>query len=100
MVAEKYQGAKDALAGKERGGKHKKLHVHRVEIQRGHAGGYIAKHHLQDEEGNESPQTHEYPLSSMQQLNEHMQEHMGGEQAEAQPAPGAAGGAGAPSPEP
>jgi hypothetical protein len=78
-MAAGFGGAADALAGKppatDKPAK-KKLKVEEIRLRRGHAGGYIAKHHLSDEDGNQHPQQHEYPMLALKDVVSHLEKHM------------------------
>lgn len=73
----------DAAASVLGGGKPKektgKLKVQEVHIRRGHAGGFIVKHDLEDEGGSPHPKQHVYPLATMEDLRKHFDAHMGEE---------------------
>lgn len=53
-----------------------KLKTSEITIRRGHKKGYIAKHHLEGEDGTPHHKTHEYPLQNMKDLQAHLTEHM------------------------
>lgn len=76
------QAMSDTLGGA-KPKKPQKLTPHTVSLKRGHAGGYIAEHHLQDEDGNQVGDKHHYPLSNFTDVVEHLKKHMGEESREA-----------------
>lgn len=70
--------ATEALAGadaKPANGK-PKLRTREMHIRKGTAGGFIAKHHLETEDGEPHHQQHEFPLVDMKQLQAHIAEHL------------------------
>ena len=72
------------MAAKILGAKGKKLQTHEIHVRRtAEKGKFIARHDLRDKDGN-MPQDGqradaEYPLSSPQELMDHMQKHMAGQ---------------------
>lgn len=82
MKTDSLDAVTQALAGRDKPMKqHKVAGIH---VRKGHAGGYIARHDLEDSDGNsyhgKSP---EFPLASMAAVHKHMDEHMGEEAKEA-----------------
>lgn len=77
--------ASDGLSGKPKDGDkatHGKLRTREMHIRKGTAGGFIARHDLEDENGDPHHKTHEFPLATMKHLQTHLQQHMAEEQAE------------------
>lgn len=104
-MAKEYDAAHEVLS-KHAGSKPGKLHVHEVRVRRGAETkkgkrGYIAEHHMRDEEGNSANpggQAPEYPLADKAALDAHMDQHMpeeGGDDAAAAGGAAGAGGQGA-----
>lgn len=67
-----FGAAVEALGGK----KSRKLKTVGVHVRKGHKGGYIAKHDMEDEDGNPHPKKPEYPIANMAAVQKHMQEHL------------------------
>lgn len=72
--------ATDALSGRTPG---KKLKTAEIHVRRGAKHGYIAKHVMEDADGNPQHKTPEHPIATYQELMQHMKEHMGAEAEEA-----------------
>lgn len=69
--------SKSGMGGR-KSGKTSKPGPHEIHIKRAHGGGFIAKHHKKKKAGqlmDEEPQEH--VLSDLDQLKQHMDEHMG-----------------------
>ncbi len=71
--------------------KKKKTHVHKVEIERGHKGGFVATHHHRDEEGNHSHTTGPHVLANHDMMHDSVDEAMGDQPNAEEGAPEAAG---------
>lgn len=63
--------------------KSKKMRTGEMHIRRGHAGGYIVKNHLEDEDGNSNGRPQEYPMTSLNQVVKHLRAHMPSDEAKA-----------------
>lgn len=74
-----FGAAVQALGGR----RSKNLKTVGVHVRKGHAGGYIAKHDMEDEDGNPYHKKPEYPISTMADVHKHMQAHLGEEAKEA-----------------
>lgn len=69
--------AVNALAGADRKPDLKSMRAREITIRRGHKGGFIAKHRLEDKDGNPHHGSEpEFPLMDLKALQAHMQEHM------------------------
>jgi hypothetical protein len=74
----KQETAVNALSGADKKPDMKDLKAREITIRRGHKGGFIAKHRLEDKQGNQHYGVEpEFPLMDMKALQAHMQEHMG-----------------------
>lgn len=77
MKTNTMKAASDGLSGMDKKPAAKgKLKTREMHIRKGHAGGFIARHEVEDEDGQPQHQTHEYPLANKKQLLEHISEHM------------------------
>jgi len=58
--------------------------LHSITTRKLHDGTFAHEHHYQDKNGLPHPKTHEYSSADIEDVKDHMQEHMGG--GDAQPA--------------
>jgi len=74
-------GEDKAKSKPKKAAKKKSRKVHRMEIKRAANGGYIATHHFKQEPGEvgPAPESEDNALSDMNQLHDHLDEHMGPE---------------------
>jgi hypothetical protein len=101
-MAEKHEAAKRAMGTMKKEEKPAKRHVHKMEIERGAKGGFVAHHEMRGgEEKHESSRTGPHVIANTDDLHDHIDENMGdqpdagageapgGEDPAAQPAAGA-----------
>jgi hypothetical protein len=71
------------------GGAHPKgTELHSITTRKLHDGSFAHEHHYKDKHGLPHPVTHEYSSADINDVAEHMHEHMGGGGAAAEPAGG------------
>lgn len=82
MVGGGTEKTMEAMSDVLSGGKHakdkKKGHkIKAIKVRKGHEGGFIAQHEMEDEDG--MPITHapEYPMADMDAVHEHFDKHFG-----------------------
>jgi hypothetical protein len=80
---------KEAHKAEHKGGAHPKgAELHSITTRKLHDGTFAHEHHYKDKNGLPHHMTHEYSSADINDVKEHMQEHMGGGAGEAAGAPG------------